>query len=167
MRLRASLIGSLLVLCAMSAACGGAAPGSSPAAQATSAAVVVLTPTPTPLPGAIEGKLSYPGPYIPPLRVYAVRIDHSQQPYVVSTVTNQPTYHLDVVAGIYNILAYVQDPARKNLRAGYTRAVLCGLMATCNDHSLISITVQPGETVRGADPGDWYAPYSLPPEPQG
>ena len=152
-----SLVAWLLALTALSAACGGAPSTSEPASPSA---------RPTPPLGAIEGKLGYPGPFIPPLRIYAVRIDQPMQPYVVSTIKNQPNYHVAVVAGVYNILSYPQSGGG-SLRAGYTRAVLCGLMATCTDHGLISVTVQPGQTFIGADPTDWYAPGSLPPEPSG
>jgi hypothetical protein len=40
----------------------------------------------------------------------------------------------------------------------YSSFVLCGLQASCVDHSLIPVTVLAGQTVQNIDPADWYAP---------
>jgi len=44
------------------------------------------------------------------------------------------------------------------LQGGYTKAVPCGLMATCTDHSLIPITVEAGKVAKEVKVTDWYAP---------
>ena len=112
--------------------------------------------------GSISGKLAYPSEGIPPLRVVAFNLQTGLF-YFVDTVTNQSTYVIDgLPTGVYHVVAY----AGGSLSGGYTQAVPCGLSASCTDHSLIDITVNPGQQVVGVDPGDWYAPQgAFPPNP--
>jgi hypothetical protein len=66
------------------------------------------------------------------------------------------------------VLAYVVGAATGALVGGYTPAVACGLTVACTDHSLIRVAVPAGETVRGVDIRDWYAPPgTFPPRPAG
>jgi hypothetical protein len=114
---------------------------------------------------AISGHLSYPSEFIPELRVAAFDVATGKA-FFVDTVQNQSSYRIqDVPQGTYHVVAYVLDPA-SNLSAGYTRAVPCGLLASCSDHALIDVAVTPGLVVENVDPGDWYAPAgSFPPRP--
>lgn len=113
--------------------------------------------------GSISGILSYPSEGIPPLQVVAFHQD-SPAFYSVETATNQVNYVIEnIPSGIYTVVAYVKG---ENYSGGYTQAVLCGLTAECNDHSLVPVSVDPGITTAGINIIDWYAPEgSFPPNP--
>ncbi|NJN80251.1 MAG: hypothetical protein HC797_07160 [Anaerolineales bacterium] len=105
--------------------------------------------------GAIAGQLSYPSNFIPALKIIAFDVN-SQSYYYASTSENQSIYNiLDVPPGTYHVVAYLQDGS---LSAGYSQAVLCGLLAECIDHSLIPVNVPAGGVVNQVNPQDWYAP---------
>jgi hypothetical protein len=119
--------------------------------------VSIVTATPAPGRTAIAGTLSYPSEFIPELRVVAFDIATGKT-YFIDTVQNQSSYRIqDLPAGVYHVVAYLLDPA-STLAAGYTRAVPCGLLASCSDHTLIDVVVKAGLLVENIDPGDWYAP---------
>lgn len=136
---------------------------------AVSATLTALAPTEGPFmppqTGTISGELSYPSEGIPPLRVVAFDV-HSSLYYYVDTVQNQRRYTIEnVYAGTYHVVAYVLNPAYA-LAGGYTQAVLCGLLYTCEDHTLIDVIVVGGQATTGVNPGDWYAPEgAFPPMP--
>jgi hypothetical protein len=114
--------------------------------------------------GSISGdQLSYPGPGVPALRIYAIRLGSSSGFCSTTTVVDQRSYTISgLPAGQYNVIAYKADGS--HLAGGYTRAVPCGLSASCTDHSLLAVVVQDGQAVTGINPGDWYT-MSLPAEP--
>jgi hypothetical protein len=106
-------------------------------------------------PGIIRGNLSYPSEGIPAERVIAYRVATMEVEADVTTEQGQGEYELSVAAGDYFVVAYTLDG---KLAAGYSQAVPCGLLNTCEDHSLIPVHVEAGQTVEGIDPQDWYAP---------
>jgi len=114
--------------------------------------------------GSISGdQLTYPGPGVPALRIYAVRIEAAGAFCSVTTVANQRSYVIGgLPAGDYNVIAY--PASGMHLAGGYTKAVPCGLQASCSDHSLVSVVVHDGQSVTNIQPNDWYT-TSLPPEP--
>lgn len=130
---------------------------------ATSLPPATITVTPTPEPGSISGRLSYPSEFIPPLRVVAFQVGGFNYRYV-DTMTNQATYRITgLPPGVYHVVAYVMDGA---LAGGYTQMVPCGLLASCTDHTLISVEVKAGQDTPNVNPGDWYAPEgTFPPRP--
>jgi hypothetical protein len=106
-------------------------------------------------PGSISGKLSYPGEGIPPLRVVAFNLSNGQYSYV-DTAKDQKNYQIkNLPAGSYYVVAYYPP---LNLAGGYSQFVLCGLQASCTDHSLVKVTVTAGQETTQIDPADWYAP---------
>jgi len=128
------------------------------------------TPSPTPEPtptnttspeGTITGQLSYPSEFLPPQRVVAFDVDDSSV-YFSTEVDSGGTYTLTVPPGTYFVLAYLIDAAELGAQPGlagaYSEAVLCGLQAGCNDHSLVPVVVNAGETIIDIDPADWYLP---------
>lgn len=114
--------------------------------------------------GNIEGTLGYPSEGIPPLEVYALPTKGGGKYHFIKTYQNQSTFEMeDIDPGSYYIVAY----AGNNLSGGYTKAVACGLSVDCKDHSLISVEVEPGETAKGVEVKDWYAPEgTFPKKPQ-
>jgi hypothetical protein len=125
-----------------------------------------ITPTPLPptatppKPGSISGKLIYPGPAIPPLRIIAIKTTEKFYQYV-DNLQNVVNYQItDLPPGKYYVLSYLITPGRTDptFAGGYTRAVACGLSVKCTDHTLIEVEVKSGETVKNINPMDWYAP---------
>ncbi len=105
--------------------------------------------------GSIAGTLSYPSEMIPAMMVVARNIQNASYSYVL-TVDHQGDFQIDGLApGNYTVISYT---AVGDLGGGYTQMVPCGLSVNCNDHSLIPVTVNPGQITGGVMPHDWYAP---------
>jgi hypothetical protein len=105
--------------------------------------------------GGIAGQLSYPSNFIPAQTIVAFDVNGPAY-YYVTTAENQNSYQIDnLPAGSYYVVAYLQDGT---LSAGYSQAVLCGLLAECTDHSLVPVNVVSGNVTNGVNPQDWYAP---------
>ncbi len=140
------------------------APSATPALRATPATVQATakpaaTPTPARPPtasvgGAISGNLSYPGSALPAMRIVAFDAKTRKAVRSVQTAPGQNSYSLSVPSGEYYVVAYALDG---QLAGGYTKAVPCGLEASCTDHTLIPVTVT-NRAVGQINPGDWYAP---------
>jgi hypothetical protein len=90
--------------------------------------------------------------------------------YFVDTALNQTEYFIDVPAGTYYVVSYPHEGVPGNtgqvdsytlgggpFAGGYTQMVPCGLDVSCDDHTLIQVTVAAGQNVV-VDPADWYAP---------
>ena len=149
------------------------APSATPASRVTPAGVQatlkpIATPTPvvvpptSPVGGAIGGNLSYPGSALPAMRIVAFDIKTRKAVRIVQTAPGQNSYSLSVPSGEYYVVAYALDG---QLAGGYTKAVPCGLEASCTDHTLILVTVT-SRAVGQIYPGDWYAPpEAFPPAP--
>jgi hypothetical protein len=54
------------------------------------------------------------------------------------------------------VFAYIRDNETGASPGVYSQYVLCGLRASCSDHTLIEVTVAAGQTRTGIDPSDWY-----------
>jgi hypothetical protein len=137
------------------------------------AQVPTLTVTTTVTPGFIlttgfvQGSLSYPSDFIPPLRIVFWDVSSSAYQYL-DTPVNQMGYLIELPVGTYYVVAYAMDQfgVPTGLAGGYTQAVLCGLQVGCTDSTLIPVTVVAGGTVLDISPGDWYAdPAAFPPPP--
>jgi hypothetical protein len=88
---------------------------------------------------------------------------------MTQVVVNQGKFHiLGLKAGDYYVLvawqpavlATAATPAviyNDRFGGAYTQAVLCGVMATCIDHSLIAVPVRAGQTTPEIEVSDWYA----------
>ena len=102
-------------------------------------AVGAATPTDT-TPGGIAGSLSFPSSPIPQLVVVAFHLDTSYW-WWVGTGTNQNWYAFaDIPPGRYQVVAY----APSGQQAGYASGT-----------SLLTVTVQPGQTTTGIALSDW------------
>ena len=114
--------------------------------------------------GVISGKLSYPSERIPPLTIFAIRIDNGLSTYYsIQTAADTFSYSIEVDPGIYHLLVY-----RDDLAGGYTKYVTCGLGDYCSDHSLLPVVVTAGDTIQDIDLLDWYAPAgTFPSRPDG
>jgi nucleoid-associated protein YgaU len=114
--------------------------------------------------GTITGLLSFPSERIPPLTIFAIRIDNGLSTYYsIETTEHQSSYTIEVDPGVYNVFAYRDDFA-----GGYTKYVTCGMGASCSKHSLLPVKVKSGKTVKNIDLADWYAPAgTFPSRPDG
>jgi hypothetical protein len=122
----------------------------------------IVTPTATePSLGMISGQLAYPSEFLPPQRVVAFDVEDLDN-YFVTEVQSGSAFSLEVHSGTYYVLAYVINPSQAgtppDYYAAYSQAVLCGLQAGCDDHSLVPVEVQSGESVTDINPIDWYLP---------
>lgn len=130
-------------------------PNGAPAPQPTSTATGT---------GAITGRLGFPSEVIPPMSVFAIEVA-GRGYYSTTTRMNQLSYTIaGIPAGIYYVVGYLEGNA--DSAGAYSQFVLCGIGATCNDHSLVPVQVKAGETTGGADVMDWYAlPNTFPTRP--
>jgi len=113
--------------------------------------------------GTIRGHLIYPSSILVAQRIVAFKTATMKKVAEVTTKQGQQTYELTVPAGDYYVVAYTLDG---KLAAGYSKAVPCGLSASCTDHKLIAVHVGSGAVVENIDPQDWYAPAgAFPPMP--
>ena len=113
--------------------------------------------------GTITGTLSYPDSGLPDLWVYAIpagaRENGVVSAHVPSASTRQHYALSPVPPGAYYVFALPCPTATVcTIEGAYTRDVICGLTFACNDHELLAVVVQPGETTAGIDPSDFYAP---------
>lgn len=155
-------------------------PATTPTAEPTATSATSPSPTARPSPspspaagsGTITGEVSYPSESRPELEVYAIDVNDSSRWFSVTTPefvgqgvggTGSPSpdpgkvYSLQVPPGTYHVVAYIKDSARGTTTPGiYSQYVLCGLRASCSDHTLIEVTVAAGETREDIDPADWY-----------
>ncbi len=131
-----------------------------------------LTPTPlpssNPLPqtGIITGDIGYPSEVVPAMHIIAFLFG-TDTFYTVDTELNQTSYQLDgLPEGEYHVVAYTSgsDAFPAGLSGGYTQAVLCGMLETCTDHSLVDVRVTAGQTTKNVNIFGWLVP--LPPMPQ-
>ncbi len=115
--------------------------------------------------GTIEGSTNYPSEYLPEQIVCAEPVSGGAETCVVVPAGDPqltaPAWALQVAPGQYYVSAKVKDPGAigsdlGEYRAYYTKYVTCGLMYECKDHGKIVITVEPGKTVTGITPYDWY-----------
>ncbi|MEA4812325.1 MAG: hypothetical protein VB108_07145 [Anaerolineaceae bacterium] len=106
--------------------------------------------------GGVAGSLNYPSSQIPAQRVVAFNIKTGYY-YWQNTNAGTGNYSFEKLPpGTYHLMSYlISDP--KNLMAGYSQAVPCGLNASCTDHNLIDVEVKAGEETQGINIFDWYA----------
>lgn len=147
-------------------------PADGPSATVAPAVELPASATPEPEWGSVAGSLSYPSDFVPPMRVVLFNLETGAA-YYVDTAKDQRTYSLSVPPGTYYVVSYsyqgvpgesgvitagVDLSVPGTFAGGYSQMVPCGLAYGCNDHSLVPVVVEPGASVTGIDPGDWYAP---------
>lgn len=140
-----------------------------PTSTATPTATATATRVPAAPPGAISGnQLMYPADSMPALAIYAISTTDSHTYFSTVTSQGQFSYTISGVApGTYDVVAYLANGTSgnwKELAGGYTQFVVCGLSGSCSDHTLIPVTVQPGQTVSNINPSDFYG-GTYPPRP--
>ncbi len=111
--------------------------------------------------GVIEGDLSYPSSGMPAMTIYFLRTDGSQR-FALETEQGWVHYANELPVGDYYVFARVTDDDGDS-GGGYTSAVLCGL--TCDDHTLVPVSITEGKTTHEINVFDWYAPAGTFPLP--
>jgi hypothetical protein len=136
---------------AMTQQAGGAHPLATP---------TLPPPTATATTGSISGQLNYPASSTPSLYVAAYEQGTQNYQFIISN-PGQNTFKIDgLKPGTYVVIAYTVGGGGfpVGFAGGYTKAVPCGLSVNCTDHTLITVTVQAGQTTTAVNPFDWYAP---------
>jgi hypothetical protein len=117
------------------------------------------TPVPTNENGTIEGSLSYPSEGIPENMTVCAESNDLEDPICTSAkitdakYTYGKGYKLEVPAGTYLVYAKLDG---QEYRAYYNKFVICGLLASCTDHTPIEVKVTANQTTSKIDPQDWY-----------
>ncbi len=151
------------------AAAGATTPAASPgpAGSASPTPRRTATPQPSPTPQAsptlaatgIEGRVCFPSSHIPAMTVYIQPVGE-ERVYEVPIAEGQSTYRAEVPPGQYYVYAWLPD---FSLAGSYSQAVVCGLTAACQDHTLLPVRVEAGQTATGIDVCDWYhGPFDVP-----
>jgi len=143
-------------------------PGTEPNPVPTETTAPIPEPSPTSAPatGSITGNLGYPSEVIPELIIVGF-LNGTDTFYTLDTEFNQTSYQLDgLPEGNYHVVAYTRggESFPAGLAGGFTQAVVCGMHEGCTDHSLVDVTVTPGQVVERVHLTDWLVP--LPPMPQ-
>lgn len=113
--------------------------------------------------GTITGSISFPSEGIPEnLEVCAETVPTADEYCTDDHIAGETFeygvgYMLEVPAGDYYVYAHIPGEEQK---AYYSEFVTCGLTASCPSHDPIEVSVSVGETEKGVDPGDWYAPQA-------
>lgn len=107
--------------------------------------------------GFIEGSLSYPSDFIPPMTICAEEIVTKKQYCTTEHIKNSKYkygqgYKLSVPVGNYYVFATTEGLG--NYRAYHSEA-RCGETGG-KSHDPILVEVRPGINVGGVDPCDWY-----------
>ena len=111
--------------------------------------------------GVIEGDLSYPAGGMPAMTIYFLRVDDSQR-FALETQEDWDHYVNELPTGDYYVFARVTGD-ESDSGGGYTAAAVCGL--TCEDHTLVLVTIEEGKATREINVLDWYAPAGTFPLP--
>jgi len=104
------------------------------------------------------------------MRIYALSTN-GQHFQFITTAVNQSHYEITVSPGEYYLLADLEN--NPGFEAGYTAVGQCRAQSDLNsnacpeeDHSLISLNIQPGQILDDVDLIDWFPPDgSFPPVP--
>jgi hypothetical protein len=110
--------------------------------------------------GTVAGQVCYPSEGIPPMIAYFENVGTGVMT-TLDIAADQTQYVIDLDPGTYVAYAWLPDGS---IGGSYSQAIPCGLGVSCTDHSLLSITVNAGQTTSGIDLCDWYgAPGDVPP----
>lgn len=109
--------------------------------------------------GSISGTITFPGEYVPALRVYAIGTDGKTHK-MVETPKSQNKFTIpDVPSGQYLVVAYPYEKEASFEAVAWTKAARC-IKGPC-DHSLVPVNVVAGKVVDGVLLADWYVPAGL------
>jgi hypothetical protein len=91
------------------------------------------------------------------MTIYAMAVGTDSRFFTVRTIKNQGAYSIKgVTPGDYHLFAVPTGgfgAPPQHFVGAYTKAVACG----CNDHTLVSVSVSPGQVITGIAVTDFYA----------
>lgn len=109
--------------------------------------------------GSISGTITFPGDYVPALRVYAISTD-GRAHRMIETPKSQNKFTIaDVPSGEYHVVAYPYEKEASFEAVAWTKAARC-VKGPC-DHSLVPVSVVAGKTADGVLLADWYVPARM------
>ncbi len=113
--------------------------------------------------GVATGKVCYPSSGIPPMTAYFQQVP-SGVLVTLPIAQDQGSYSVNLPPGTYT--AYAWRP-EFTIGGSYSKAVPCGLSASCTDHGLQEFGVTAGSTADNIDLCDWYGRPGDVPLPPG
>ncbi len=167
---------SLMLGLAALAACMSPAPVDSRVlATSVASTLAAIVPAPTLVPsgtptlaapstdGLVTGKVCYPSSGIPPMTAYFQQVPGGVL-VTVPIAQDQSSYSANLPMGTYTGYAWRPGFA---IGGSYSKAVPCGLGASCTDHGLLEFGVTAGLTTANIDLCDWYGQPGDVPLPLG
>jgi hypothetical protein len=107
--------------------------------------------------GSIEGAISFPSRFIPPMTVYAADLDSSRV-RTLQLARGQTNFSVEVPAGRYLVFLAPNEAGAPNIYGAYTRYSLCALRDSgkCEDHALVAVTITAKTRRSAVTIDDWY-----------
>jgi hypothetical protein len=106
----------------------------------------------------IEGAVTFPSQFVPPMRVYVYELDTSHI-RSVQIAEGQASFRVEVPAGRYNVFLAPVEPGAPNVYGAYTQYSLCSeheTDANCQDHNLVIVTLSAKAPRAAVKIDDWY-----------
>jgi uncharacterized protein YecT (DUF1311 family) len=114
--------------------------------------------------GSITGTITFPGEYVPALRVYAITTDGRPLKMIETPKAQNKFVLADLPTGQYHVVAYPYEKEASFEGVAWTKAARC-IKGPC-DHTLVPVSVAAGKIADGVLLADWYVPAAmLPPDP--
>jgi hypothetical protein len=115
--------------------------------------------TPTLPPFNVSGKICFPDGSVPAMTVFFEETE-TETLIELAIAEGQTFYEIALDSGVYIAYAWLSDFSRGGL---YSRAVTCGLVPNCTDHSLQAFTVDRARILPDINLCDWHpGPFNVP-----
>jgi len=109
--------------------------------------------------GTISGTITFPGEYVPALRVYAISTDGRAHKMIETPKSQNKFTIADIPSGQYHVVAYPYQKDASFDAVAWTKAARC-IKGPC-DHSLVPVNVVAGKVVDNVLLADWYVPANM------
>jgi hypothetical protein len=121
------------------------------------AAVMSLGPCAAALAGSIDGAISFPSRFVPPMTVYAADLDSSRV-RTLQLARGQTNFSVDVPPGRYRVFLAPNEPGAPNIYGAYTQYSLCAIQDTgnCENHALVEVAISAKTRHSAVTIDDWY-----------
>jgi hypothetical protein len=106
----------------------------------------------------IEGIVAFPSQFSPPMTAYAFDMD-TLRIHSVPVAGGRPAFSVEVPPGRYAVFLAPSEPGAPNVYGAYTRYSLCTeheTNAKCDDHSLVTVTLNAKGPRAAVRIDDWY-----------
>jgi len=107
--------------------------------------------------GAIEGTVTFPTELVPSMTVYASDLD-TLKIHSARLVRGQANFTVEVPPGRYLVFTAPNEPGAPSVYGAHTQYSLCAPreVGTCEDHTLVPVTVTPRAPRAAVAIDDWY-----------